>query len=88
MVCREIPMAATSELLSEHDTRLWRVLAHYVEEIQAKREWSFLKRVFIDKTSSKRGIDALPTWWMPELGNSTLLRSEMERRPLSLLQGA
>jgi transposase len=55
MVCREMPMKAASELLAEHDTRLWRVVAHYVELAQAKRDWSELKRVLIDETSSKRG---------------------------------
>jgi transposase len=31
------------------------VVAHYVEQAQAKRDWSELKRVLIDETSSKRG---------------------------------
>ena len=54
MVCREMPMAAASELLAEHDTRLWRVVAHYVEAAQAKRDWSELKGVLIDETSSRK----------------------------------
>lgn len=55
MVCREMPMAAAAAFLNEHDTRLWRVVAHYVEEAQAKRDWSHLKNILIDETSSKRG---------------------------------
>ena len=55
MVCREMPMAAAAAFLNEHDTRLWRVVAHYVEEAQAKRDWSHVKNVLIDETSSKRG---------------------------------
>jgi len=55
MVCREMPMAAEAAFLNEHDTRLWRVVAHYVEQAQAKRDWSHLKNVLIDETSSKRG---------------------------------
>jgi len=31
-----MPIAAASELLAEHDTRLWRVVAHYVEQAQAQ----------------------------------------------------
>ncbi len=42
LVCREMPMAAASELLAEHDTRIWRVVAHYVEQTQSKRDWSEL----------------------------------------------
>jgi transposase len=55
MVCREMPMAAAATLLNEHDTRLWRVVAHYVEKAQAERDWSHLKNILIDETSSKRG---------------------------------
>lgn len=55
MVCREMPMAAAAKLLAEQDTRLWRVVAHYVEEAQEKRDWSSLKNILIDETSSKRG---------------------------------
>jgi transposase len=55
MVCREMPMKAASETLAEHDTRLWRVVAHYVEEAQAQRDWAEVRRVLIDETSSKRG---------------------------------
>ena len=42
LVCREMPMAAASELLAEHDTRLWMVVAHHVEQAQSKRDWSEL----------------------------------------------
>jgi transposase len=31
-VCREMPMAAASELLAEHDSRLWSLVVHYVEQ--------------------------------------------------------
>jgi transposase len=44
MVCREMPMGAASEPLAEHDNRLWRMVAHYVEQAQAKRDWSELMR--------------------------------------------
>lgn len=55
MLCREMPMAAAGEVLDEHDTRLWRVVAHYVEQAQQKRDWAGLKRILIDETSAKRG---------------------------------
>ena len=36
LLCREMPMAAVSDTLGEHDTRLWRVAAHYVEAAHAR----------------------------------------------------
>ena len=41
------------ELLDEHDTRLWRVLMHYVEQAHAKSDWSALRRIAVDETSAR-----------------------------------
>jgi len=45
----------TGRTLNGHDTRLCRVVAHSVEEAQAKRDWPHGKNVLIDETSSTRG---------------------------------
>src|SRR5215510_9959097 len=42
-------------LLDEHDTRLWRVLMHYVEQAHAKKDWSAVRRIAVDETSARRG---------------------------------
>lgn len=52
---RDMPMAAVAEALSEHDTRLWRVAAHYVEEAHAGESWAKVRRISVDETSSRRG---------------------------------
>jgi len=44
-----------ASLVGEHDTRLWRILNYYVEEARAKEDYSDVKNVGIDETSSKRG---------------------------------
>jgi transposase len=44
-----------AELLGEQDTRLWRMLMHYVEKAQSERDWSEVKRVMVDETSAQRG---------------------------------
>jgi transposase len=44
-----------ADLLDEHDTRLWRVLMHYVEQAHAKSNWSVLRRIAVDETSARRG---------------------------------
>ena len=38
-----------------NDTRLWRVLMHYVEQAHAKIDWRALRRTAVDETSARRG---------------------------------
>ena len=44
-----------AELVSEHDTRLWRLLQHHVKEARDEADYSDVKQVGVDETSSKRG---------------------------------
>ena len=55
LLCREMPMAAVADALGEHDTRLWRVAAHYVEAAHAKNCWAKVRAISIDETSARRG---------------------------------
>ena len=50
-----MPVAAAARILGEHDTKLWRVVHHYVEAALAELDLSALKRVCIDETAAKRG---------------------------------
>jgi transposase len=50
-----MPVAAAARILGEHDTKLWRVVHHYVEAALAGLDLSALKRVCIDETAAKRG---------------------------------
>jgi len=52
-----MPVAAAARLVGEHDTRLWRVVQHYVETAVARMDLSDLRRVAIDETAAKRGQD-------------------------------
>ena len=54
-LAREMPIRAMSKILREHDTRLWRVLNHYVEEARREADFSSVREVGVDETSSKRG---------------------------------
>jgi transposase len=51
----EMPVDGMADLLGETDTRLWRVLIHYVEQAQARRHWSKVRRIAVDETSARRG---------------------------------
>jgi len=54
-LAREMPVRAMSKILREHDTRLWRVMNHYVEEARGEADFSSVREVGVDETSSKRG---------------------------------
>ena len=50
-----MPVAAVARLVGEHDTRLWRIIIHYVEAALARLDLADLRRVCIDETAAKRG---------------------------------
>ena len=50
-----MPVAAVARLVGEHDTRLWRMIIHYVEAALARLDLADLRRVCIDETAAKRG---------------------------------
>jgi transposase len=53
----QMPVKAVADLVSEHDTRLWRLLHHHVEAARAKVSMAEVSRVGVDETSAKRGQD-------------------------------
>jgi len=57
LLAQDMPVKAIAELTGEHDTRLWRILYHYVEEARAKLDFSEVKQVGVDETAAKRGHD-------------------------------
>ena len=50
-----MPVNAVARLVGEHDTRLWRVIHHYVDRARAKADLSTVRRVAIDETAARRG---------------------------------
>jgi len=52
---QEMPVAAVAKLVGEHDTRLWRVIHHYVDEARERLDFSEVTRVGVDETASRRG---------------------------------
>ncbi len=47
--------AQAGRLIDEHDTRVWRVLQHYVEQARAAADFSKVTTVGVDETSRRRG---------------------------------
>jgi transposase len=52
-----MPVKTVARMVGEHDTRLWRVLHHYVEQARARADASDVTRVAIDETAARRGHD-------------------------------
>lgn len=52
---KEMPVAAVGGLVGEHDTKLWRVVHHYVDEAVEAQDLSEMERLGVDDTSFRRG---------------------------------
>jgi transposase len=48
-------VAQASRLIDEHDTRLWRVLQHYVEQARGRADFSEVTTIGVDETSRAKG---------------------------------
>ena len=42
-------------LIGEHDTRIWRILEHYVNDARSRADFSGVKAICLDETSRRRG---------------------------------
>ena len=52
---KSMPVKTIAEFVNEHDTRLWRVVHHYVDKGRAEADHACVRKVGMDETSSKRG---------------------------------
>ena len=55
LLCQQMSVSAAARHLGEHDTRIWRILEHYVLEAHAKKNWSTVRRILVDETSARKG---------------------------------
>jgi transposase len=54
-LAREMPVAAVASVIGEHDTRVWRIIHHYVDKAREESDFSEVKKVAVDETASRRG---------------------------------
>ncbi|MBF0551705.1 MAG: transposase [Deltaproteobacteria bacterium] len=54
-LAKAMPVNSMAKIVGEHDTRLWRILNHYVEEARKGQDYSDVEQIGVDETSSKRG---------------------------------
>jgi len=50
-----MPVRAAARLVGEHDTRLWRIIHHYVDKARAAADFGNVRRVGVDETAVRRG---------------------------------
>ena len=55
ILAQAMPVKRIAELIGEHDTRLWRVLEHYVDRAREQADSADLRQLGVDETASKRG---------------------------------
>lgn len=58
-LAKSMPIANAAERLGEHDTRLWRIVEHYVWRAVEKLDLSLVWRIAADETSARRGHDTI-----------------------------
>jgi transposase len=56
-LAKEMPVKAIAGLVGEHDTKLWRIVHHYVDEAVEAQDLSGMTELGIDDTSFRRGQD-------------------------------
>ena len=52
---KEMPVAAVGKLVGEHDTKIWRVVHHYVDRAVEEQDLCGTEQLGIDDTSFRRG---------------------------------
>jgi len=55
LMAQSMTVTAISNLIDEHDTRIWRVLEHYVKEARSNEDFSKVHSVGVDETSRAKG---------------------------------
>ena len=58
-LAKSMPIANAAERLGEHDTRLWRIVEHYVWRAVEELDLSLVRRIAADETSARRGHDTI-----------------------------
>ena len=52
---KSMPVKTVASFVDEHDTRIWRIVHHYVDQGREQADHSEVTHVGVDETSSKRG---------------------------------
>ena len=50
-----MPVQSAAQIVGEHDTRLWRVLHHYVDDARERADYSEVAKIALDEKAARRG---------------------------------
>lgn len=50
-----LTVASIARIVGEHDTKIWRLLEHYVDEARKRADFSHVTKVGVDETSRQKG---------------------------------
>jgi transposase len=75
-------VTAIAEMIDEHDTRIWRVLEHYVLDARSQEDFSKVKSVGVDETSRAKGHKYVSVFI--DLDNQKLYMYAKEKTPQRL----
>ena len=56
-MAKSMPVQNIARLIGEHDTRVWRVIQHYVDKAVDAKDLSKVRKIAVDETSARRGHD-------------------------------
>lgn len=54
-LCQAMPVAHVARLVGVSDDRIWRLLRHHVDQARAREDFSGVRRLGVDETSTRRG---------------------------------
>lgn len=52
-LAKHVPVAVIARLVCEHDSHLWRIIKHYVDEARKLKDYSVVTSIGMDETSRK-----------------------------------
>ncbi len=55
LMAQHMPVKSVADLIGEYDTRIWRVLDHYVLKARSDEDFSEVESVGVDETSRAKG---------------------------------
>jgi transposase len=55
LLAQNMPVKTVADSIGEHDTRIWRVLEHYVQEARSNEDFSEVHSIGVDETSKAKG---------------------------------
>jgi transposase len=84
MLAKAMPMNEVARLLGEHDSTLWPILHHYVDEARNEQTWEEVKRIAIDETSRAKGHEYVSL--IMNFGFPSSASRDRRKRPANVIQ--